>query len=174
MLNIQLNLAATKTKVGAIAVGRSNAKQNMVGATRGASEETKIIDEFSVELGEMNFNIQLGNREQGHFAKVYGVIEDGVRVSNLGVLADGNSTYLMSMSEMSIRDSGGKDLTFNGVGVDVVDNGLLITPSANKSIDIVMDNFSFGGQATNPANRIGAVMVAGFNLGGNPIRIVGH
>lgn len=82
----------------------------------------------------------------------------------------------MGMSEISITDAGigNTDLTLNGVGVDIVQSGFMIIPSAGKMIDVAMSDFTLGGEISNPANTIGNIYMSGLVLGGNTITISGH
>lgn len=144
-------------------------------ATRAAPHQplmnqTKIMNNMSIYLGGLDMNIQLGNSPQGNLAKIYGTVNNGIRVSNVGLLkADGSN--IMGMSEFALTDSGGSDFTFNGVGVDIDATGLYISPSLGKIIDVSMNELKFGG---NTSQTMGNVFMSGFVLGGNNIRIAGH
>lgn len=177
MLNIGVDIAAMDISVGSIAVGKSNAQIDLhnpsSGARRSVQSETKIIEGFTLSLGKMNFNIQLGREAQGHLLTVHGTMQDGINISNLGVLADGNTQYAFSIGEMKVTDSKSKDLTFRGTGVDISNSaGLIITPSA-RTLDVSMEQFVLGGTTTGGGQAIGAMKISGLDLG-NKIIIQGH
>lgn len=91
MLNVMITLAPVELDIGSIAVGSSEDDMDGTTARRGVSDEVKIIDGFSLKLSQMTFNIQLGHRAQDHLMQVYGTIEDGVRISDFGILANGST-----------------------------------------------------------------------------------
>lgn len=180
MLNIGMDLAAMDISVQSIGVGRSESQPILstnTTARRGASVERKIIDSFVVSMGATKMNIQLGNLSNGNFMTIYGKIDNGVLVSDLNVIADGGSASAFAIKEMRIKDAGfgNEDLSFNGVGVNIhAQGGIIITPSTGKTIDIGMNEFSFGGNSTNTSSAIGNVFMSGLVLGGQKISIMGH
>ena len=140
--------------------------------------ETQILDNMVINLGGLEMNIQLGNAPQSDMMRIYGVINNGIRVSNFGVMSsDGaENYYAFKTGEILIKDAGAgnSDLTFNGVGVSVVPSGLSVTPSAGKQVDVAMQEFSLGGTTSSAVSSVGNVFISGLGLGGTTLTISGH
>lgn len=175
MLNVAIELAAIDISLDAISVAGSNPELDFSnpnsGARRGTTTNSyKIIDTLDVSLGKLNFNIQLGHEAQGHLMRISGTMENGIQISNFGVLADGNSQYAFSMGDVKITDTGSNDLTFRGTGVDIDTTGLIITPS-QRTMDITSTAFTLGG--TTNSTALGGMSISGLDLG-NKIMILGH
>lgn len=165
VLNIEIDLPDDLTvETGAMYIaGRdvANSVKNPV----------KIMESIKIHLDDLKMNIQLGNSPQGDLAKVYGTINNGIRVENIGVLnADGSN--VMSMDEFKVTDSGNSQtFTFNGTGVNITPVGLIITPSAGKMLDISMSNLKLG---DNSSTGMGEMFISGLNIGNNMVIIGGH
>lgn len=138
--------------------------------------QTKIMKDMKVELGGLNLNIQLGNSPQGDLISIFGTITNGLKISNIGLIGaiSAGNEYGIGIDEMTIRDNmSGSDLTINGVGINVTDAGLVITPSAGKQVDVLMQNFRLGNLSGSSA-PIGGVALIGLQLGGTSLMISGH
>lgn len=137
--------------------------------------KTKIMNDVQINLGGLQMNAQLGNAPQGQLLKLYGTISGGIQISNLGIIGQINATeeYGFGIQKMTVRDTAGAgDLTFNGAGASITNNGIVILPSAGKQVDVLMDNVKVGNLAT--ASNIGGIAVLGLKLGGSALTISGH
>ena len=139
--------------------------------TTQALMQSKIMDSMKIHLGGLSMNIQLGNTPQGELAKVYGQIDNGIRVTNIGIL-DGNSNQIASMDELKVTNYGDSTkFTFDGTGVSIAPYGILVTPSNNKMMDVSFSNFKIGG---NNSSSMGEMYISGLNIGNNVLTIAGH
>lgn len=139
--------------------------------TTQALTQSKIMDSMNIHLGGLSMNIQLGNTPQGELAKVYGQIDNGIRVTNIGIL-DGNSNQIISMDELKVTNYGdATKFTFDGTGVSIAPYGILVTPSNNKMMDVSFSNFKIG---SNNSSSMGEMYISGLNIGNNVLTIAGH
>jgi hypothetical protein len=140
----------------------------------------KIMRNMTVEMGDgsgqgLGLTIQLGNSPLSHFLTISGTIKQGIRVSNLGIISEtdvGNNEFGIGMAKMTIRDTHTQDLTFSGATVDLTNRGLIFTPSANKKINVLMQDLKFGNLDT--GQGIGDIALSNLAIGNNTITIVGH
>lgn len=141
---------------------------------------SKIMRDMTVEIGDASglgsgINVQLGHTPQGHFLMAYGTVKEGIRISNIGIIASkdtAHNEYGIGIDKMSIRDTFGRDLTFNGASVDVTARGIVLNPSANKKINVLMQDVKFGNLDT--GQGIGDIALSNLAIGNNTITIVGH
>ncbi len=169
MLNINISLPEDMmVQTGDIFVAGKDNNNQLVNMT-------KIMNDVKVELGGLDLNVQLGSASQGQLLKLYGTIVGGIRISNLALISDSSGTeqYGIGIQKITVRDTGTSgDLTFNGSGVSVANTGLIITPSAGKQIDVLMDDLKVGNLASSAS--IGGVAVLGMQLDGTSLTISGH
>lgn len=170
VMNVNIDLPDDLSiQTGDIYVAAKDTNNNLI-------NQTKIMHDMKIELGGLGLNIQLGNTPQDGFIRVYGVLPNGLRVSNIGLVGatSGADEYGIGIQEMLVRDVGqSSQLTFNGARIDVTNQGLLVSPSANKQVDVLMHDFKLGNLAG--ANTgIGDVGLLGLKLGGMSLMISGH
>lgn len=137
--------------------------------------QTKIMNNMTIKLGGLSMNLQLGSAPQGDLIKVTGVINDGIRISKVDILAADtlNPDVGIGMDEVVIKDTGASpNLTFNGLKIGIVPAGLKITPSDGKVVDVLASNVRFGNLVND--NGIGNVAIVGLKLGGTSLTISGH
>lgn len=140
------------------------------------TNETKIMRDMRIDIGGLAMNVQLGNSAQGSMILAYGIIEDGVKISNFGLIGaeESGEELGIGISEMKIKDTGvSQSLTINGASVSVTQEGLVLKPSAGKEIDVLMQDFKLGNLSS--ANTgIGDVALKGLQIGNHTITITGH
>lgn len=168
-INININLPSDLTiNTGNVFVAGKDSNNQLI-------NKTKIMNDVQINLGGLKMNAQLGNAPQGQLLKMYGVISGGIQVSNIGLITQTNAgnEYGFGIQKMTIRDTAGAgDLTFNGAGASVTNNGVVVTPSAGKQVDILMDEMRVGNLAT--SSKVGGIALLGLQLGGNTLTISGH
>jgi hypothetical protein len=169
LLNIAIKLPDDLTiDTGNIYVAGRNGSNQLV-------NQAKIMNNMTIKLGGLNMNLQLGSAPQGDLVKVTGVINDGIRISNIGILAADtlDPDVGIGMDEVVIKDTGASpNLTFNGLKVAVLPSGLKITPSDGKIVDVLASNLRFGNLIND--DGIGDVAIVGLKLGGTSLTISGH
>lgn len=170
LLNINVDLPDDLTiNTGDIYVAGKDTNNNLI-------NQTRIMRDMTISLAGLNFNVQLGTEAQGGFIKLYGVLNDGLKVSNIGLIGgrSGTDEYGIGIQQMLIRDTGETTkLTFNGATIDVTDNGLLIQPSAGKQVDVLMTDVKFG-NLSSAGGGVGNVALLGLKLGGMSLLVAGH
>ena len=170
MLNVNVDLPDNLIiNTGDIYVAGKDTGNNLV-------NQTKIMKDMTINLSGLKLNAQLGSAPQGGFIKLYGVLNDGLRVNNIGLIADrsGTDEYGIGIQELLVRDSGEvTKLTFNGATIDVTDNGLLIRPSAGKEVDVLMTDLKLGNLSSS-GGGVGNVALLGLKLGGMSLLVAGH
>lgn len=139
------------------------------------ANSTKIMNDMKVELGSITANIQLGNSPQGNFVNLSGTITDGLRISDIGIIGatSGANEYGLGVKKLTIRDSNAANLTLDGTGINVTNAGLVITPSASKQVDVLMQDVRMG-NLSNGSAAIGGIALLGLQLGGTALTISGH
>lgn len=169
-LNVSIDLPDNLViETGDIYVAGKDTNNNLV-------NQTRIMKSMTINLSGLKLNAQLGHAPQDAFLKMYGVLNDGLRVSNIGLIGgrSGVDEYGIGIQELLVRDTGeNTKLTFNGASIDIVDNGLLIRPSAGKQVDVLMTEFKFGNLADSTGG-VGNVALLGLKLGGMSLLVAGH
>lgn len=169
-LNVSIDLPDNLViETGDIYVAGKDTNNNLV-------NQTRIMKSMTINLSGLKLNAQLGNAPQDAFLKMYGVLNDGLRVSHIGLIGgrSGVDEYGIGIQELLVRDTGeNTKLTFNGASIDIVDNGLLIRPSAGKQVDVLMTEFKFGNLADSTGG-VGNVALLGLKLGGMSLLVAGH
>ena len=137
---------------------------------------TKIMRDMRIDIGGLEMNVQLGSSPQGSMLVAYGTVNDGIKISNFGLIGaqSAGEEYGIGASEIKIKDAGSsQDLTINGSSVNVTQEGLVLKPSAGKVVDILMQDFKLGNLASMD-NSIGDVALKGLQIGNHTITITGH
>lgn len=169
-LNVNIELPSDLTiNTGDVHVAGKDVNGNLI-------DKTKIMNDMTIKLGGLNLNMQLGNAPLGAMFLITGVIQSGIQVSNIALIGDttAGTDYGIGIGELVIRDgSGGSNLTFNGLQVNVVSAGLRLTPSAGKVVDVLMSDLRLGGIASGDP-QIGGFAMLGLKLGGTSLTISGH
>ena len=140
------------------------------------TNQTKIMKDMRIDIGGLELNVQLGNSAQGHMLLAYGTVNDGIKISNFGLIGaqSAGEEYGIGASEIKIKDAGSsQDLTINGASVNVTQEGLVLKPSTGKVVDILMQDFKLGNLASMD-NSIGDVALKGLQIGNHTITITGH
>lgn len=165
VLNIEIDLPDNLTiETGAMYVAGRNVANSV-------QNPTKVMENMKIHLNDLKMNIQLGTSPQGDLAKVYGTVNNGIRVENVGIL-NANGSNVMSMDEFKVTDAGNANtFTFNGTGVNVTPVGIIITPSSGKMLDVSMSNLRLGNSAS---TGMGEMFISGLNIGNNMVIIGGH
>lgn len=145
------------------------------------ANDQKIMRDMTVEIGDgsgqgINLNVQLGHAPQGNFLAAYGTIAGGIKVSNIGVVTGTdimNNEFGLGISQMSVHDTNSMNLTFNGASVGVTERGLILSPSADKKINVLMQDVKFG-NLDSSGQSIGDIALSNLAIGNNKIIIMGH
>lgn len=140
------------------------------------SNQTKIMRDMRIDLAGLNMNVQLGSSPQGHLLLAYGVVNDGVKISNIGLIGAESSgqEYGIGMSAMKIKDTGSSnDLTINGASIDISQDGLVVRPSVGKQVDVLMQDLKLG-NLSSADQSIGDVALKGLQIGNHTLTITGH
>lgn len=140
------------------------------------SNQTKIMRDMRIDLAGLNMNVQLGSSPQGHLLLAYGVVNDGVKISNIGLIGaeDAGQEYGIGLSAMKIKDTGSSnDLTINGASIDISQDGLVVKPSAGKQVDVLMQDLKLG-NLSSADQSIGDVALKGLQIGNHTLTITGH
>lgn len=133
---------------------------------------TQIMDSMIISLGSLDMNLQLGAAPQGGFLKIFGKVDSGIRISNVHLIASSALNLGIGFDQIVITDAGGSDLHFNGATIGILSNGLKITPSVGKHVDISASSMRFGELSNSPA--IGAMAISNLKLDGMSLTISGH
>lgn len=169
-LNIGIKLPEDLTiQTGDVFVAAKDADNKLVNKTR-------TMRDMKVELGGLKLNIQLGNAPQDGMLRVYGTIDEGVRVSNIALIgaSSGGDEYGIGINQMRISDAGDSSrLTFNGAKASISDKGILATPSPGKRVDVFMENFRLGNLSGSAAG-LADIGLMGLNVGDISVLISGH
>ncbi|MCK5874078.1 MAG: hypothetical protein KAG82_05240 [Alcanivoracaceae bacterium] len=124
---------------------------------------TTVANLGSMTLGSTSLNIQLGAEPQGYMILSSATITGGVSLANFA-LNDANSGGAISMTNLSIFNSGGTDLNVTA-GVDATATGLVIDVTqfgdAVNGADLRITDLVLGGGAA-----IGDVEITGLDLTG--------
>ena len=137
---------------------------------------TKIMRDMRIDIGGLEMNVQLGSSPQGSMLVAYGTVNDGVKISNIGLIGaeDSGDEFGVGISEMKIKDAGiSQDLTINGAAVSVTPDGLVLKPSTGKEVDVLMQDFKLG-NLSSADNGIGDIALKGLRIGNHTITITGH
>lgn len=138
------------------------------------SYKTKIMSDMQIGLSGLNMNLQLGQPAQGSFLKIYGTVKSGIEISNFALLGgyDQFGEYGMGARRINIRDAGGDDLVFNGTNVNLTSQGLKISTSIDKKIDLRIEDFKLGNLSA--SQSIGNIALTNLEIGGKTLLISGH
>jgi hypothetical protein len=123
---------------------------------------TTVATLGDLTLGATSLNIQLGAEPQGYMILTSATITGGISLANFA-LNDANSGGAISMTNLSIFDNGGTDLTV-AAGVDATATGLVIdvtTFGSGTGADLRITDLVLGGGAA-----IGDVEITGLDLTG--------
>lgn len=174
-LNIGANVAALRVKVGAISVGASGAAPDLASANirRGTTgTENQILTGFTLDMGKVAANVQLGATPQGAMVLVKSSLS-GLNITNLGIndAAGGGQIYL---DGLHVRGAGGGAIDVD-LGISVKSTGLEIKNNSTAGNDVYVKAVRLGAAATGSTNAsIGDVEVQGLKLGKTTISISGH
>lgn len=174
-LNIGANVAALRVKVGAISVGASGAAPDLASANirRGTTgTENQILTGFTLDMGKVAANVQLGATPQGAMVLVKSSLS-GLNITNLGIndAAGGGQIYL---DGLHVRGAGGGAIDVD-LGISVKSTGLEIKNNSTAGNDVYVKAVRLGAAATGSTNAsIGDVEVQGLKLGQTTITIAGH
>lgn len=174
-LNIGANVAALRVKVGAISVGASGAAPDLASANirRGTTgTENQIITGFTLDMGKVAANVQLGATPQGAMVLVKSSLS-GLNITNLGIndAAGGGQIYL---DGLHVRGAGGGAIDVD-LGISVKSTGLEIKNNSTAGNDVYVKAVRLGAAATGSTNAsIGDVEVQGLKLGQTTITIAGY
>lgn len=162
---------------GDIWVGASNQK---VGAVRGYTNATKILDNMKVYISNLNTNIQLGSTPQGGLLSMNGIFKDGLRIEGYKLNDHGGGGSL-GMEYISLQNSqpgrfGVTNLDFDVAG-SVKEDGLNL--KINRLGDAGGINAMIwgvsAGDLNNPNTKsFGDIEIRGLNLNGTTIKVTGH
>lgn len=177
-LNVGVSLPQDLTiNTGDIWVGASKQK---VGAVRGYSNATKILDNMKIYVSNLNTNIQLGSTPQGGLLKMNGVFKDGLRIEGYK-LNDIGGGGAIGMEYISMQNSqpgrfGVTNLDFDVTG-SVKQDGL--TLKVNRLGDTGGLNAMIwgvsAGDLSNPNTKpFGDIEIRGLNINGTSIKVSGH
>lgn len=174
-LNIGANVAALRVKVGAISVGASGAAPDLASANirRGTTgTENQILTGFTLDMGKVAANVQLGATPQGAMVLVKSSLS-GLNITNLGIndAAGGGQIYL---DGLHVRGAGGGAIDVD-LGISVKSTGLEIKNNSTAGNDVYVKAVRLGAAATGSTNAsIGDVEVQGLKLGQTTITIAGY
>lgn len=174
-LNIGANVAALRVKVGAVSVGASGAAPDLASANirRGTTgTENQILTGFTLDMGKVAANVQLGATPQGAMVLVKSSLS-GLNITNLGIndAAGGGQIYL---DGLHVRGAGGGAIDVD-LGISVKSTGLEITNNSTAGNDVYVKAVRLGAAATGSTNAsIGDVEVQGLKLGQTTITIAGY
>lgn len=187
MLNVKITLPTLHIKMGAVYVADSNGAAGTAHTTDSMS--AAIMNASEIVLGASVMNIQLANENQGSMIALNTTLTGGLALNNVS-LNDVAGTWQggsIAMSSMTIKDSGGANLTL-GVGIDASNglnplcggfcNGLRVALNAFGTTavagiggaDIVMNGVKLGSAA---AATLGDVEILGLQLAGTALVIRG-
>ncbi|MBP8070894.1 MAG: hypothetical protein KAY41_01450 [Acinetobacter sp.] len=162
---------------GDIWVGASKQK---VGAVRGYTNPTKILDNMKVYISNLNTNIQLGSTPQGGLLSMNGIFKDGLRIEGYKLNDHGGGGSL-GMEYISLQNSqpgrfGVTNLDFDVTGA-VKEDGLSL--KVNRLGDAGgINGMIWGvsaGDLKNPNTKpFGDIEIRGLNLNGTTIKVSGH
>ena len=169
-VNINIALPADLTiHTGNVYVAGRDASNQII-------NQTKIMQDMQVELGGMNLNVQMGNAPQGNFVNFAGTLNNGLKLSNFGLIANNNGTndVGIGIGQMTIRDNGqASSLSLNGIGASITNAGLSFNVSGSKSVDVIMQDVKVGNLANND-KAVGGIAILGLDLSGKSLTISGH
>jgi len=187
MLNVKITLPTLHIKMGAVYVANSVGGAGAAHTTDNMS--AAIMNGSEIVLGASVMNIQLANENQGSMIALNTTLTGGLALNNVS-LNDVAGTWQggsIAMSSMTIKDSGGANLTL-GVGIDASNganplcggfcNGLRVALNSFGTTavagiggaDIVMNRVVLG--ATGTAS-LGDVEILGLQLANTALVIRG-
>lgn len=140
----------------------------------------KIMNDMKVDLHGLELNVQLGSEPQGNMINISGSIVSGLRIHDFALLdgsASGSGSSVgIGASLITMKDSGGSNLSINKVGVDVDTTGLVIGVAdlnGGNGIDVQMQDFRLGDLSTS-AVKMGDAELRGIKLDGAMLTVRGH
>ena len=162
---------------GDIWVGASKTK---VGAVRGYTNATKILDNMKIYISDLNTNLQLGSTPQGGLLAMNGIFKDGIRIEGykLNDIGGGGS---IGMEYISVQNSepgrfGNTNLDFNVTG-PVLADGLSLKVNKigdNGGMNAMIWGLSAGDLKNPNTKAFGDVEIRGLNINGATIKVSGH
>lgn len=156
------------------------AAKQKVGASRGYTNPTKILDNMKVYVSNLNTNIQLGATPQGGLLKMNGIFKDGLRIEGykLNDVGGGGS---LGMEFISVQNS--QPGRFGVTNLDFDVTGSVHTDGLSLKINKLGDNGGMNamiwgvsaGDLNNPNTKpFGDIEIRGLNLNGTTIKVSGH
>lgn len=168
VLNVGVTLGAATIVTGDIGVAVGNATGS---ATRQATTVT-ILDSLTINLGDTDLNIQLGNEVQGAMIKVDATVAGGITISDFA-LNDANSGGSIAIGSIKVTDANETFLTIDA-DIDVEANGLVITTNGGP-MDVLLDEVKLGDNTVgNTTPVLGNVGLFGLDMSGTTITVSGH
>ena len=169
-LNINVKTNGIDVGVGSIAVGKSNDVATMVGARRGATNETTIISGLNLTIGASELNVQLGAQPQGAMIIANGTIQGGITISSLNLI-DAATTGVIGINGLKITSANSANLT--------VDTKISVLPTAVNGGGLAIsstgaNDIYIGGITLGNNKSIGSVEIQDLNMGTSTILVSGH